>query len=425
MVLLTGCSKSSKAPQEILIGANAPLSGTFAVFGQGGIFGLQVAVEDINKQGGVYVKEFDKKIPLKLVVRDNESDPLKSQALEEELLLKDKVNFTTPPNQALPLQFPQALLADRYKIPRISGGMPLEPWLAARKEASPPWQYSWTYGFSIATPGPPGSGWDKPGYTVMDTWIAMLNEFGSQTNKKVGVFASDEPDGRGWYTLFPKALKDLGYNVIGIDKNLGLVPMETTDFSTIISQWKANNVEILWGNAPGPFFGAMWKQARAMGFKPKMVSIGRGAVYYLDVNAWGDDLPNGVGVEVNWSDAWQGSPGIGGTTPQSLSQRWQETSKQPVSEALWSYQLIQILVNSIERAGTLDPTKVNEAIGKTDMDTIAGRVKFDADHCSHSPLVYGQWMKVDNPHKWERKVIFSKLPNVPVNAKPLFPVPYK
>lgn len=428
VVSAVGCQAQQAAPsgaQEIRIGVNAALTGMFSGMGQGGSFGMKAAVEDINKQGGINVKDSGRKLPVSLIVRDNESDPTKSGTLEEELILRDKVQFNLMPPDPAPMVIPSAILADRYKIPLISGG-PMEPWLGVRQETTPPWKYSWLTGFAIVMPGPAGSFWAKPGYSIMDTWMAMLDLYGGQTNKRIAVFASDEADGRGWYMLFSKALKDLGYNVVGIDKNLGLLPLETTDFTSVINEWKNNNADILWGNSPAPYFGTMWRQAQALGFKPKMVSMGRAPLFYTDVNAWGGDLPLGVGVEVWWDPSWKNSPGIGGTTPQSLTERWTKETGQPMNPmAGWGYSLMQILADAIERAGSLDGTKVNEALAKTDMMSLAQRVKFDENQFSQMPLAYGQWAKTDKPQKWELSIVFSKHDFVPVAGKPIFPVPYK
>jgi ABC-type branched-subunit amino acid transport system substrate-binding protein len=421
---MTNFGLATDPPKEILIGANTPVTGMFAGFGQG-VWGIQAAVDDLNKMGGVYVKEYGKKIPMKLIVVDNESDPGKSATLAEELILRYKVNFLAPPNQPLTLNIPQANTADKYKIPRVTGGCPMEPWLGLRRDVNPPWQYSWTYGFSIVTKGPKGSYWDKPGYTIMDTWVAMLNKYGSKTNRKVGVFASDEPDGRGWYSLFPPALKGLGYEAVGIEKNLGLVPMDTTYFSSLIKKWKDADVEILWGNSPAPIFGTMWRQARAMGFKPKLVSIGRAPLYFTEVNAWGGDLPHGIGVEIWWDPTLENSPGFGNTTPQSLVAKWIKETGEPLNPAIgWGYQNIQIIADAIERAGTLDADKVNKAIGKTDMMTIAHYVKFNEEHYNVKPLAYGQWKKVNKPYKWECPITYSHHDFVKPAADPIYPMPY-
>ena len=422
-LISAGCGK--KGPAEIRVGVVQAQTGMFAGFGQGGVFGVRAAVDDINKQGGVDVG--GKRIPIKLIVVDNESDPNKAGSLAESLIVQDKVNFICSGDEPPPMHAGVSHAADRYKIPYVTSVGPFEPWMAMRQETPTKWQYTWATGlFAIVTPAAAGDFRAKPGYTVMDTWTAMLDLFGGQTNKTVGLIASDEPDGRGCYTLFGPALTKLGYHVIGIDKNLGLMPLETNDFSSVIKQWKDAKVEILWGNCPGPFFGAFWKQANSLGFKPKMVSIGRAALYYTDVSAWGGDLPWGIGTEMWWDPSFKDSPGIGGTTPVSLAERWSKEAKQPLNPAIGpGYRSVQVLIDAIQRAGSLDPEKVNAALAQTNLATICHTVKFDENHFSRGPLMFGQWFKTDKPEKWELKVVFSKHDFVPATGQPIFPRPYK
>jgi len=423
-LILPGCAKK-KAPAEIRVGVVQAQTGMFAGFGVGDVFGIKAAVDDINKEGGVKVG--NTKMPIKLIVVDNESDPNKAGSLGENLIVQEKVNFICSGDEPPPMHAGVSHVADRYKIPYVTSVGPIEPWLGMRQETPTKWPYTWASGlFAIVTPAKEGDFRAKPGYTVMDTWRAMLDLFGGQTNKKVALIASDEPDGRGWYTLFGPALKQLGYNVLGIDKNLGLMPLETTDFSSVIKQWKDANCEIFWGNCPGPFFGAVWKQCYTLGFKPKMVCIGRAPLFYEDASAWGGDLPWGIGVEVWWDPSFKDSPGIGGTTPMSLAERWVNEKKQPLNPAIGSgYRSIQVLIDAIQRAGTLDGEKVNAALATTDLLTIGHRVKFDENHFSRGPLMFGQWFKTDKPQTWELKVVFSKHDFVPETDKPIFPRPYK
>jgi len=429
-LVFSGCAKTAPAPsgpEEIIIGCNVPLTGSNAGFGEG-VFGERAAVEDINKLGGVYVKEYGRKLPIKLIVVDNESDPTKSGSLAENLILHEKVHLSAPPNQSLTLDIPQANMAEKYKVPRVTGGCPMEPWLSLRADSASNFKYTWAYGFSIVTPAPPGSIWDTPGYTIMDTWVAMLDLFGNETNKTVGVFASDEPDGRGWYALFPPALEDLGYDAIGVERNLGLFPPGTTDFSPMIEEWKDHDCQILWGNCIAPEFGTLWRQCHELGFKPKMVAAGRAALYYTDISAWGGDLPWGIGIEMWWSPAYDPEmcPGIGSTTPESLYQRWHEDTGRPINPAIgWGYMQIQVIIDAIERAGTLDKEAVNKALAETDLMTIAHRVKFDETQYNRMPLFYGQWYKTDKPWVWECPVVFSKHDFIPATAEPIFPMPYE
>ena len=268
------------------------MTGNLAGFGQGGAFGLQAAVDDINKQGGIFVKEYNRQLPVRVIQLDDLSDPIKSGTLAESLILQDKVNFLIGAPQSPPAFAAIATAAQRYKTPYIDDAGPFEPYNGMRSQANPPWTYAWANGFHIGAPYTQGDfRAGQPGYTIVDVASNLIKQFASQTNKKTAIFASDEPDGRGWYTSFPAGLTQMGLIVDGADKELGLAPPNTTDFSSTIQQWKSNNDEIMFGNALAPWFGTLWKQAREMGFKPKLVYAGRAALYYTDINSWGGDLP--------------------------------------------------------------------------------------------------------------------------------------
>jgi len=445
-LVLSGCAKPAPAPgpapaptpapapappagpDEILIGSAAPMTGMFAGFGAGCTFGVQAAVDDINKLGGIYVKEYDRKIPVKLVIADQESDPVKAGTLSEKLAVQDKVNAFYSCDMPCSMHGPTAMVADKYKIPHIIGGGPLEPWLHGLRESTDTnWPYTWFPGFGIATPPPEGDfRYGKPGYTIKDTWFEELDTFADQTNKVAGVFATDEPDGIGWYNSFPGLLKEYGLDVIGVEDKVGFFPLDATDLTPIIHEWMDNDVQILWGNCPGPNFGNLWRQCYQEGFRPKIVSCGRAPLFYVDVNSWGGNLPNGIFTEIWWAPEYE-CPGIGDTTPQSLAQRWVEAKNEPLNRGIGhGYAPAQVLFDAIERAGTLDGEAINKAMGETDLMTINYEVKFDpATHFSWIPLFVGQWRKTDAPEVWQCPIVFSKHDFLPSAADPIFPVPYE
>jgi branched-chain amino acid transport system substrate-binding protein len=420
-------SSTSEAPTEILIGGVCSLTGMFAGFGQGGAWGLQAAIDDINAEGGVYVKEYDKKLPLRLIVVNSESDPVKTGALAEDLVLSDKVHFLSAGGEPPTTTAGIANTADKYEVIFVSGCGPYEPWKALKDAAPNHWKYHFAGRFSIATPAPEGDFRAKPGYTIVDALKSQLDLFGDQTNKKVAVFASDDPDGIGWYGLFGGVvLPGLGYDPAGIDKQLGLLPVETTDFSSTINEWKANECEIIWGNAPAPFVATMWKQCATLGFRPKIATLCRGALYLEDVASWGGNLPQGVGTEIYWHPAYGDSPGFGNTTAQSMYDRWHEDTGRGVnSGAADGYWDIQVIVDAVERAGTLDTDTVLAAMAETDLMTVIHRAKFDADQFCRGPLVYGQWQKSDTPAGWSLEVVYSDHDFIKPTADPIFPIPWE
>ncbi len=418
-------SALSEPPKEIRLGDIVSHTGAYASFGMDH-WGVKAAVEDINKQGGVYVKEFGKKLPVRYITRDCQSDLLKVAPLTEDLILRDKLHFIGTHLEVPTMRQGTAVMADKYKIPGVYGVGPYESWQGMKQSAGATWKYSWAYGFAIGTPAEPGDfRHGNPGYMLAPVWFGALRAHGGKTNKKVAAFALDDADGRAWYMAFCEAAKKEGYIPYRAEEQFGIYPGGTTDFSSIIGEWKKNGCEILWGNCPGPDYGILWRQARTMGFRPKMVFSTRAAVHYHDIAAWGGDLAHGVGSEIFWDPSIRGAVGIGDTTPRSLAERWLKETREPLSQGIgWSYMGAQILFDAIERAGTLDGDAVNKALSKTDMNTINGRAVFDATQFQRFSSQFGMWMRVDKPWKWESPVVFSYSDHYPATANMIFPMPY-
>lgn len=414
---------SSQAPSQILIGGVVPLTGTAASFGQG-TFGLKAAVDDLNKQGGIFVKEFNKKIPVKLELLDDQSDTNQIGTLAQSLILNDKANFliTSP-------EWPQdiaatAMVAEKYKTPFVAYAGPFES-INAMRQAAGGWKYTWESGFAIAAPPPAGDfRASLKGYTNIGLWMDYLNQFGNQTNKKVAVFASDDPDGNGWYATFVPALKKAGYDPIGADKELGIAPDNTNDFTPIIKQWINSGAQLLMGNAPAPWEGTLLRQSRTLGFQPKVVIAEKGGMLYDDIMSWGDDLPNGVMALIEWTPAIKNVKGIGDTTAESLNAAWNKATGKPFQPMVGcGYSQIQILADAIQRAGTLNKDAVNAALAQTDLTTMRGRAKYDVNQFNRFPIAYGQWFPSPDPVKWQMKIIYAGA-DFTVQAKPMFPISY-
>jgi branched-chain amino acid transport system substrate-binding protein len=394
-----------------------------ASFGQGA-WGLQAAVEDLNAQGGIMVKDLGRKVPVKLTILDSESDTTKVGTLAQDLLLRDNANFLV----CSPM-WPQdivavATVAEKNKTPFVAFSGPFEP-NNAQREAAGGLKYTWESGFAIVAPPPAGDfRTDVPGYTMLGLAMSYLNQFGSQTNKKVAVFASDDPDGRGWYQTFAPALKGAGFTPVGVDKELGIAPDDTNDFTSIVKQWKDSGAEIMMGNAPAPWVGTLLRQCSTMGFKPKVIIAEKAAMLYDDVTSWGGNLPNGVMALIEWSPSIKNAAGIADTTPVSLNSRWNKATSKPFQPMVGcGYSQIQILADAITRAGTLDKDKVNAALAQTDFLSMRGRAKYDVTQYNRMPISYGQWFPVSDPVKWQMKTIYAGA-DFTVESQPVFPIPY-
>ena len=101
--------------KEIVIGTPLPVTGVASQEGNEERWAYEEAVADINAKGGIFVKEYNKKLPVKLIVADIESDPGKGAGAVERLVKVDKVDLLLS-SFAANFVMPTAIAAEKFKI---------------------------------------------------------------------------------------------------------------------------------------------------------------------------------------------------------------------------------------------------------------------------------------------------------------------
>ena len=91
--LTAAAAAAADAPAEIKLGTLYASSGRFASISMPVHYGLKLWIDQKNAEGGVYVKAFDKKIPLKLVAYDDQSNTATAATLYNQLITQDKVDI--------------------------------------------------------------------------------------------------------------------------------------------------------------------------------------------------------------------------------------------------------------------------------------------------------------------------------------------
>ena len=91
--LTATAAPAADAPAEIKLGTLYASSGRFASISMPVHYGLKLWIDQKNAEGGVYVKAFDKKIPLKLVAYDDQSNTATAATLYNQLITQDKVDI--------------------------------------------------------------------------------------------------------------------------------------------------------------------------------------------------------------------------------------------------------------------------------------------------------------------------------------------
>jgi branched-chain amino acid transport system substrate-binding protein len=92
-VLTTARALAAAPPAELKIGTLYASSGRYASISMPVHYGLKLWVERMNAQGGAFVKAFNRRIPLRIVAYDDQSNTGTAATLYNQLITQDKVDL--------------------------------------------------------------------------------------------------------------------------------------------------------------------------------------------------------------------------------------------------------------------------------------------------------------------------------------------
>ena len=110
---------AADAPDKIVIGYAIALSGPYAPGAESTTWSqYKLWQDDVNKDGGIYLSKFDKKVPIEFIAYDDRSQIEEAIRLSEKLILDDEVDLVLPPwgtttNMAV------APILNKYKYPAL------------------------------------------------------------------------------------------------------------------------------------------------------------------------------------------------------------------------------------------------------------------------------------------------------------------
>lgn len=105
---------ASSAPADITVGTLYAGTGSFAVSSLPEYEGIKFWVHEVNAAGGVYVKAYNKKIPVKLVAYNDQSSTSTAGTLYTQLITQDHVNVLLSDFGSV-LTAPAVTIAKEYK----------------------------------------------------------------------------------------------------------------------------------------------------------------------------------------------------------------------------------------------------------------------------------------------------------------------
>jgi branched-chain amino acid transport system substrate-binding protein len=387
-----GPSPPKSAPDYILIGATADLTGPNAFVERVMLYAWKWAVEKVNEHGGVYVKEYDKKIPLKLIYYDDASDQSKVVSNMETLVLKDNVlcllGKTGPLAAAATVP-----IAEKYHIPTF--GLAYYPDETVMKS-----KYYWSQPFESY----------EQHSSVL---FSAINDLGLITNRKVAVLIMEDPLTTKFFDYYKKAAEKYGFDISFIEPFTIL----TSDYTVMITRMKECGADILIFLGIGSDATTFWRQCKLLNYRPKIALIVLGARTYGWIESMGKDGEYVCTLDF-WHPTYPYKVAKYGATCEELAEDYEKDTGEKWDSSLGeSADCIFIFADAIEKAGCLDREKVNEAMMQIEGEYLCGHLKFIDRHLP-IPDVLMQWQGGEKRVVWAPPEV-----QVPVNASIVFPLP--
>lgn len=366
----TAAPTKPPAPAAIEIGGSVPLTGKYGSLGVQVKAGYEYAVADINAGGGIFIAKYGVKVPLKLTIFDDESNPTKAVTNMESLYSNQKVTAYLG-GAASDMHAATVPVAEKNKVPYL--GISFALWKIH--------QQGYKYLFSPFIKSPDQA-------TGVYEFLKALPA--DQRPKKVAILQENTDWGIEEGKLFEAYAFPNGFEVV----NYATYAPGLKDFSQLILAAKNAGAEILLAMPTTPDGISIVKQLSELGWTPKFTMLQRAP----DGITWGPTLGK-LGDQVFFYPGWQYSikfPGV-----ESINKRYQADFKRNADVLVGpAYACVQILAAAIEKANTLDRDPIRNAIAATNMTTVIGPVTFRADGTGVvlNPLV--QWINGQQELVW-------------------------
>jgi branched-chain amino acid transport system substrate-binding protein len=345
MLLLVGCMAFvssipafAQGGDSIILGVVMPISGREGKPGQYQKEGIELAIKQINDQGGVSVK--GKKYPIKEVFYDDGSDSSKSATLAERAMSSDKATaviggYSTALGEA------EAVMPDRYQT----------PWITPGAAATSIFSHNYKYVFGTLSPIL------LLGSTTADFMGKLVDQGKLKKGLKIALAVENTDHGidyvngiQDWISKHP------GYFTVVFNEKFEL---GGTDFSGILQKVKASRADIFLSDAHLQDYITMQRQYLQAGMHHQMISYGARGPELNARQALGDGT-NYIFAGIWWSDKLP-YPQVA----QFVKDYKAFTGHDPDSwYAATAYDSVRMLAQAISAAGSLEKLKIRDALAK-------------------------------------------------------------
>ena len=368
---------------EILLGSAISFTGKYSTNGIHAKNGYDIAVKKINEMGGVKVD--GKCYKLKIKYYDDESTPARTAQLLERLIKQDGVKYMLGPYSSATTKA-AAPVTEKYKIPMVE----------AEGASRSLFNKGYKYLFAVLSTSE----------QYLASAVALAAEVAKKNGKKpadvkVAMAFENDPFSLDVRAGVVDDIKKHGLKIVIDDK----LPRDLSDMSATLTKVKALKPDLLLvsGHSKGAATAA--RQIKEMKVDTPMVAITHCESAKI-IKKFGAST-NGYLCPTQWAETLSYSDKYFGTAAEydKLFKATYDGYKNVPYQAAQASAAVMVWKDAFERANSLDPQRVRDAIAETDMKTFYGNIKFSsAGNNIAKPMVLRQIqngkLNVVAPTKW-------------------------
>ncbi|HND97944.1 MAG TPA: ABC transporter substrate-binding protein [Plasticicumulans sp.] len=352
--------KSAHAAEPYRLGAVQALTGTGSVSSKHSLNGIELAVEEINREGGFLARH-----PIQLFVRDDQTKPDIAAREAKDLILRDRVRSIIGSfSSHLTLAIEE--VAYEYKVLHITA--------SANSESLSVGNYS-PYTFLVV----PNSYMEPKAQAKVIAKMARDKGW-----KTFATFASDYEWGHSNTDAFISEVQK-AYPEFKLVKQFWPKAGET-EFSSYVTAIMSAKPDFVFASISGTDAYAWMRQARAYGFFEKIPYTA--LVALTEMMTLKDDLPRGI-ISVSRAPFYANMD-VPMMAAMVKNYRAKFDGLYPTDFAVMHYDAVYALKQAIEKAASIDTEKVKAAMKGMTVETTRGKLRFrDIDNQMDAPSYVG------------------------------------
>lgn len=341
---------------EVRIGVTLPLTGPAAEAGVAMRQAMEMAEEEVNARGGV--KLGDQRARLKVLFEDNQSKPEVGVSGAEKLITRDKIHYLVSDAFHSSVTMATMELAPKYSLPVVSAQPVSEEIVKKILANKQRYRYFWKSDFGSTAYANAVFGTTR--------WLVDKKELIPKT-KTIAFLIEDTDYGRSNAERARELFQSIGWRGVAMET----VPIGHTDFYPQLGKIRAQSPDVLMTVFTALSSGvALAKQFSELGVTAVHLAI------YYPIRPEFIPQAGKASEGILWAPLSFDPATV--AHQKAFAQKVRtKFNVVPTSDHAYGYDAIYNAVDSIERAGSLEPSKVIQAVATIDRKGIIGRFQFD------------------------------------------------